>query len=261
MTSSTAWLFDSVDLASFGSITLLDDYLDIAGKRGGNQQIPRKHGTIHVPKFYEETEIAMGIAMKYGNAELLEAAIDSLKTLCSARNEKVLSNTRADGTIRTAMASVEGKLQTQRESHNFARIVITFKLANPFFRGSVLISEEVTVNASPKTLTVDNTGTVEECSPVIVLTGPLVNPVITNPANGCVLTYTGTIASPRVVTISEVSGEFVATNDLGTNVIGSISHSGREALLVLEPGSNALSITADTPTTGKVKVEFYPPYL
>jgi phage-related protein len=261
MTSSTTWLYDSVDLSTFGAITLLDDYLDMASRRGGNQQIPRKHGTIFVPKFYDETEIAMGIAMKYGNAELLEAAIDTLKTMCSSRVERVLSNTRADGSIRTAMAAVEGKLQTKRESHNFARVVITFKLAHPFFRGNVLVDEEVTVDASPVDLIVDNAGTVEECNPTLTLTGPLLNTTITNPANGCVLTYTGTIASPRVVTIGEVNGEFVAITDLGANVIGNISHVGSESLMVLEPGSNTLSITDGTHTTGKVRVQFYPPFL
>lgn len=257
----TTWLFDSVDLSTFGTITLLDDYLDMASKRGGNQTIPRRHGTIFVPKFYDETEIAIGIAMKYGNSELLEAAIDTLKTMCSSRVERVLSNTRADGSVRTAMAEVEGKLQAKRESHNFARIVITFKLADPFLRGSVLVSEEVTVNASPKILTVVNAGTAEECNPTITLTGPLTDPVITNPVNSVALTYTGTIASPRIVTISEIGGEFAATTDQGTNVIGNIDHTGGESLMRLETGSNPLSISSVAPTTGKVKVEFYPPYL
>lgn len=257
----TTWTFDSVDLSTFGSITLLDDYLDIAGKRGGNQTIPQRHGTIFVPKFYDETELAVGIAMKFASATLLEAAMDTLKSLCSPRAQKFLSNIRADGSVRTAMASVEGKLQTQRESHNFARVVITFKLADPFFRGSVAVAEEVTVDANPKALDITNTGTVEECTPVITLTGPLQNTVITNPANGCVLTYTGTIASPRIVTIQQVDGEMLATTDLGANVIGSVDHSGSESFMVIEKGINHISIADATHTTGKVGITFYPPFL
>jgi phage-related protein len=257
----TTWLFDSVDLSTFGTITLLDDYLDQASKRGGNQEIPFKHGSIFVPKFYGETEIAIGIAIKRSASALLEEAIDDLKSLCSGRNQKVLSNTRADGSIRTAMASVEGKLQTKRESYKFARVVVTFKLADPFFRGSVLVSGEVTVDASPKILTISNTGTVEECSPIVTLTGPLSNTVMTNPANGCMLTYTGTIASPRIVTIREINGEIVATTDLGVSVVGNIDHEGSTSFMVIEKGSNPISIVDATHTTGKAKIEFYPPYL
>lgn len=258
---TTSWSFDDVDLSTFGKITLLDDYLDQAAKRGGNQVVPFRHGTVFVPKFYDETEIVVGIAMKYGNAELLEQAIDDLKTLCSSRSEKVLSNTRADGSVRTAMASVEGKLQAKRESYNFARVVITFKLADPFFRGETQTSETLTVDVSPKAWTVTNAGTVEECNPTIVMTGPLDTPVITNSNNGCVFTYGAAIASPRVVTVSLVDGEIVATDDLGANKIANVEHEGSESLLVLEPGDNVLSVTDDLHTTGTIQIKFYPPYL
>lgn len=257
----TTWSFDSVDLSTFGSITLLDDYLDIASKRGGNQTIPQKHGTIFVPKFYEETEIAIGIAMKFASATLLEAALDTLKSLCSPRVQKVLSNTRADGSVRTAMASVEGKLQAKRESHNFARVVVTFKLAEPFFRGSVAVEEEIVMDSSPKVLVVANTGTVEECNPIITLTGPLQDVMIANAENSCSLTYTGTIASPRIVTIQQVDGEILATTDLGANVISNVDHTGSESFLLLEKGDNTLLISDSTHTTGKVGITFYPPFL
>lgn len=257
----TTWTYDGVDLSSFGSITLLDDYLDVARKRGGNQTISKKHGTIFVPKYFDEREIAIGIAMKYGTAELLESAFDTLKALVSKRTQKVLSNTRADLSVRTALATIEGQIQAKRESYNFARVVLTFKIAEPFFRSETLVDEDVVVDASPKTLAVDNIGTVEETNPTIILTGPLSNVTITNTENNVSLTYTGAIASPRVVTIRQVDGEYIATDDLGANVIGNISHEGSDAFMVLEPGNNDLSIVDATHTTGEVQITFYPPYL
>lgn len=257
----TTWTYNGTDLSTFGAITLLNDYLDIAGKRGGNQTIPKMHGQIFIPKYYDETEIAIGIAIKTSSATLLEATFDTLKGLCSGRAQKVLSNTRADGTVRTALASIEGKIQVARESYNFARIVITFKLASPFFRGATLTNTSVVVNTSPKALTVVNAGTVEETAPNIILTGPLSGTVITNSTNGVVLTYGGTIASPRVVTISQLNGEYIATDDLGANVIGNVSHAGGESFMILEPGNNSISITDATHTTGSVAFTFYPPYL
>lgn len=257
----TTWTYDGVDLSTFGSITMLDDYLDLASRRGGNQTISNRHGTIHVPKFYDETEIAFGIAMNYGSAALLEQAFDDLKKLLSSRGEKILANTRADASVRTALASCEGKIQPKRESYKFARVVVIFKLAQPFFFSSVLTEEDVVVDASPKTLVVDNEGTVEKCNPTITLTGPLLNPSILNTTNGVRVTYTGTIASPRVVTIQEANKEIVATDDLGANVIGNLTHEGSEAYMVLEPGTNSLEIEDDTHTTGGVGVAFYAPYL
>lgn len=257
----TSWSFDGTDLSTFGVITLLDDYLDVANKRGGNQTIPKKHGTIFVEKFYDETEIAIGIAMKYANAADLEAGFDSLKILCAGRGQKVLSNTRADGSVRTVLASLEGKLQVSRESYNFARVVLTFKLSDPFFRGQTLVEASVLVDASPVELIVTNPGTAEECNPEIVLTGPLSHTVITNNTTGVILSYVSNIDAPRVVTVSQVDGELVAFDDLGNNVIQHLSHQGSESFMVFNPGDNTLEIADDVATSGTVAFSFYPPYL
>jgi len=87
------------------------------------------------------------------------------------------------------------------------------------------------------------------------------NAAITNISSARIDFFTGTIASPRVVTISTSNGQYVATNDLGTNVIGNITHSGSPALMVFDTGDNTLSIADDTHTTGTVKVSFNAPYL
>jgi hypothetical protein len=142
-------------------------------------------------------------------------------------------------------------------------VVVEFVMPRPYFRLSTAIADNTTtINTSPKAMTVTNPGTIEERDPTITLTGPLLNTVITNSTVGISLTYTGTIASPRVVTISTNSyGEYVATNDLGTNVIGNVTHNGAAALMVLNPGDNTMSITDGTATTGTVKIAFNAPYL
>lgn len=259
---TTTWTYDGVDLATFGVITMNDDYLDVPDLRGENQTISNRHGNIYVPKFYSERSFQFGMAIRKDTAVLLEQAIDDLNILFSGRSEKLLTNTRADGSVRSILAKVDGKLQTKRESYKFLRAVINFKSAQPFFRGASYIADNTTViNASPKAMSVDNTGTVEECDPIIVLTGPLSNTVILNNENGVSLTYTGTIASPRIVTIQTVDGEYVATDDLGANKIANISHSGSESLMRLEKDVNSITVTDDTHTTGSVKIYFYPPFL
>jgi hypothetical protein len=86
--------------------------------------------------------------------------------------------------------------------------------------------------------------------------------VITNNTTGSVLSYNAAIASPRVVTISQNAyGEYIAVDDLNTNVIQNVTHSGTPEFMRLNPGNNSLSITSDVATTGTVKMSFYAPYL
>lgn len=257
----TTWTFDGTDLSTFGQITELNDYLDTTEKRGGDQTVPNIHGAIFVEKFFGEGELSFGIAILKDNATLLETAFDDLKKLLSSRTQKYLVNTRADSSTRRVLACHEGKMQVKRESYKFARVAITFKLSEPFFRATTQTVVSDVIDADPFSLDVTNPGTVEECNPVIELTGPLEDTVITNTTNGVVLTYTGSIPSPRVVTLQKVGHEYIATDDLGANMIANFSHQGREAFMVLDPGLNELSIADDVATTGEVQISFYAPYL
>lgn len=259
----TSWTFGGTGLSSFGKVTLLNDYLDLAPRRGENQTVPFRHGRRFVPKYYDERTLVFGIAVIGATAAALETAIDNMKKLFAVKTEQVLAQTMEDTTVRNAYATVNRKLEVQRRSNLIALTTVEFVLSNPIFRLSTAIADNTTtINANPKAMTVTNPGTIEERDATIILTGPLSNTVITNSTNGCTLTYTGTIASPRVVTISTAAtGEYVATNDLGTNVIGNITHSGASALMVFNTGNNSLSIADDTHTTGTVKVSFYAPFL
>jgi tail protein len=256
------WSFGGTALTTYGKVTLINDYLDIPERRGENQLIPFRHGKIFVPKYYDERKMVFGIAIQAASALALESTIDALKAKIAPRTEQTLSNIREDGTIRTVPASVETPMQIERYGSNKALLTIEFSLAFPLFRLSTAITDNTTtINANPKAMTVTNPGTIEERDATIIMTGPLSNTVMTNSINGCILTYTGTIASPRVVTIQTVNGEYVATTDLGVSVIGNITHAGAAALMVFDVGSNPLSIADGTHTTGTVKVSFNAPYL
>lgn len=259
----TSWTFGGTALSSFGKVTLLNDYLDIATRRGENQTIPFRHGRRFVQKYYDERILVFGIHVIGATATALEASIDTMKGLFGVKTEQVLAQTMEDATVRNAYATVNRRMEVQRRSNLIASTTVEFLLSSPLFRLSTAIADNTTtINASPKAMTVTNPGTIEERDATIILTGPLSNTVITNSTNGCVLTYTGTIASPRVVTISTAAtGEYVATDDLGANKITNITHSGASALMVFDKGANSLSITDGTATTGTVKVTFYAPFL
>lgn len=256
----TSWTFGSTALSDIGTIQLINDYLDIPEKRGENIIIPFRHGSIITPKYYSERKLTFGMTVVGTSMTNLESKIDTLKT--AVQGVKTLTQTMNDATTRTATAEVNRSLMIQRLSPTIARITIEFSLPKAVLRGSAIANNETTINASPKAMSVVNTGTVEERDANIILTGPLSNVTITNSTNGNTLTYTGTIASPRVVTISTSStGQFVATTDLGVNVIGNVTHTGASAMMVFDVGTNTLSVVSGTTTTGKVKVTFNAPYL
>ncbi len=259
----TTWTYGGTALTSFGKVTLINDYLDTAQRRGDNQLVPFRHGNVYVEKYYGERSLTFGMVITAATATALETTFDNMRKLFAVRTEQVLAQTMEDATVRNIYATVNSPMQVQRITSTIARVVVEFVAAKPFFRLSTAIADNTTtIDADPKAMVVANPGTIEERDATIILTGPLSNTVITNSTNGCTLTYTGTIASPRVVTIStSATGEYVATTDLGASVIGNITHTGASALMVFNTGNNTLSIADDTATTGTVKVTFNAPYL
>jgi hypothetical protein len=259
----TSWSFGGTALSTFGKVKLINDYLDVAARRGGNQVIPFRHGTAFSAKYYDERKIDIGIAMYSTSAQSLEASFDSLKNLISPRTEGTLSVTLEDSSTRTALASVDNVLNAERKSATQANVVIEFILCRPFFRGSSLIADNTTtINTSPKAMTVINTGTIEERDPIITMVGPLANTVISNTTTNVSMTYGGTISAGGTVVIQTDSfGQYTALLGGSTNVIGNITHNGAAALMVLAAGTNTLSVTDSTATTGTIKISFYPPYL
>ena len=256
----TSFTYNGTDLSTLGKVTKVN-YLDTPQRRGSNQTIPFQHGTAFSAKYYDERHITLGLVIQGTTAQDLEETLDTIKALVSPRAEKVLQMTMENGDVRTANASVDATFQTERNSALIARVVLDFTLSRPFWRGDATVNESVTVNTSPKTLLVTNTGTLEERNPVITLTGPLQNTVLSN-ANGVSMTYTGTISGGDVVVITTNSwGEYTATENGITNVIGNLSHNGSAAYMVLDVGLNTITITDSTATTGEVQIEFDPPYL
>lgn len=260
----TTWSFAGTTLTTYGKITVLDDYLDLPERRGNNQAVPYKHGTVFTEKFYDERTITMGIAMEAASGSALETNFDNLRARLSGRTQGSLIMTREDSTVRYAMASVNKSIQVTRKSATVALAVVEFELSYPFFRLSTAIADNTTtINSSPKAMTVTNPGTVEERDPTIVITGPFSSMTITNSTNGVALTYTGAIGAGATVTIGTLNGEYFATLSTGSaNVIGNVTHSGSAALMVFDVGANTLAITsAGGDNTGTVRVNFNAPFI
>lgn len=257
---STTWTFGGSALTSFGRVTLMDDYLDTAERRGENQVLPFRHGKKFVEKYYEERRIIFGLAINVATATLLESTLDNLKKLASTRAQQTLSQTMEDASVRTISATIDTPLQINRLSNTFAKAVLEFSCPTPYYRSNTQTNGTITMSAGTVGGTIVNSGTIEEIDPTITLVGPLNNTVITNSTNGYSLSYAGSIGGTVVIQTNGTTGEYTAT--AGTsNVIGNITHSPGAALMLLNAGSNIFSITNAGGTTGQVRFAFYPPYL
>jgi hypothetical protein len=257
----SSWNFRGTALDDLGIVTQVSDSLMMPARRGDNVLIPFLDGRVFVEKQFDQRPMMLGLEIVEDTRTALESKMDVVKALFGKRSLGTLTQTLEDLSVRSCQAEYAGDLNLTPVSPLCVRMVLEFMMPDPFFRGVVLFSDTTVIDASPKAYTITNDGTADERNPTIVLTGPLSNTVITNVTNGCVLTYTGTIASPRVVTIRKIGIDYVATDDLGTNVIGNVAHEPYAAFFVVDAGDNDLSVVDGTHTTGSVKVEFYPPYL
>lgn len=259
----SSWSFRGTSLDTLGIVTLVSDSFKLPGKRGGNILIPHRDGRWFVKKNFEQRTMTLGLEVVEESVEALEDAIDTVKALFGGRDLGTLQETLEGGSVRTAEAECTADLSPSRISPISVRMVLEFTMPDPFFYSSTLTTDTHTIDASPKTYTITNPGTIDKVDPKIVLTGPLSGTEITNTTNGVKVKYNAAITAGHYVTIDVDSetGEYTAVDDLGANVIGAITHEGDVALFVLEAGANSLSVTDGTHTTGTVKIEFYAPYL
>ena len=256
--------FGGTALSDLGRVTVLNDYLDIAQRRGENITIPLRHGSTFVQKYYDERVISVGIAINTASATALEARLDTIKRLMSVRTQQTLSMTMEDATVRTTLATIDSPFQIDRKKNSLALAMFDFRLTTPYFRSSVQTNGTITMSLGTVAGNVVNPGSFEETDPTITLIGPLNSPAITNTTNGYTLNYSGTIAG--TVVIATTAGEYTATSNGTASVIGNVAHSGGAALMVFNSGgatngTNAMSIVNTGGTTGKVIFSFNAPYL
>lgn len=257
---ATTWKYDSTSLSTYGKVWMVDGYPGMPPKRGNDYTLPFQHGAVATAKYYASRVITFGIVIQESTPALFQAQLEALQTLLSPRAVQPLEVTTESGSIRTAQATLDGELTVDYITDRRAKVIFGLTLADPFFYAGSLTSNTTTIDATPKTYSVSNPGTVEARKITITLEGPLEDPTIT--ANGVSLTYTGALIGGDTVVIDTTDPyNYTAIKNGTDNVIGAISNSGSSALMVLEAGSNSISVTSVSPTTGTVSIDFYAPFL
>lgn len=238
--------------------------LSVPPSRGSDFLTMGTTGQLWVRKIADSRRIGLELLLTgVYRPDSISAYLDSLAVLFADRSQGQLVHYHPDGSIRTALAEVADWSPADSKSNIGALYVgiADFLLTDPwFYTPAVVVTGSIPTSGS--TLAVANPGTAYPCGPQGTLTldllGPVVDPVITNAANGVSVTVNVTVASGKHLIID--CAKWTALND-GVNAIGSVQHSGALPFMVLQPGSNVLTVTG-TGITGAtaLTVTFTPPY-
>lgn len=268
------WLFvpkgrTAIDFATMGIAAVkrtgMNDHPALRGNdapwagRPGEQQLGKLAGSRVVPL----TLMVMprnpdGSEPGTTDAIATRTRLDSLQTGLALRTQGQLIEVMPDGTARAAWAEVVSVAEVDNEVRPvLIGLVVSFKLADPWFYGNLVVTGPTTISASPTVITVTNAGSVATDRPILELFGPLTNPVVFNRANSVSFRYDGAIASGQMLLVD--AGSYQALLG-GASVVGALTHFGANAFMRLEPGTNDLEVSTDV-TGGSVKVRHFPPYV
>ncbi len=207
----------------------------------------------------------------YDQQGVLSNVYNTLQELTQAfgiHTQGTLTHYRPDGTIVSASAQINSWTSPRTDNGPFQPVqqtpqgiwyvaVAPFNLADPYFYGATVTTGPTDISSGSAVQTVTNSGTVRGWKPVFTIAGPATSPKITNAANGWTLQVLVTVPSGQSLVVD--CGAWTALLN-GTSVIGSVIHSGGFPFLMLEPGSNPLTVTGGS-TGATFTTQFASPYL
>lgn len=242
--------------------------------KGENVEIPYRRGRRWEPKAEDEKvetwtmwvvgADADGMVPPEGARAQFNANLLALKRLFGVRHRQLalVKKLRFPDGLRefSALGEVTGAIEpTVGAAGTRAVFSVDMTLADPFWYG-----EEVTETIAPMTATtVENPGTAAARDLAIRLIGPLTNPRILRSTDPEIqVRYQGLIASGSYVDLDV--GNYLATDDLGNNVVGRVSHAGSLTWMELLPGENDITLDSWTslssPGAGSAQIVYRPPY-
>lgn len=250
------WTFDGTDLSSYAyMVRAMDGAEDLPDLRGDDVAVPNLPGRRWASKLPDRKRFALILHVTPMNASggLTEASqarqaqvnLDALRTLFARPGPRSLIHVLPDGTSRTAQAEVVRfqAITPQAGRHAWAGVV-DFQLADPYFYGADVVDSARSIAASPTNFNLVHPGTVRTNDVVLDFTGPISNPRVLQVTTGIYVECLVTVGAGLHLIID--CAKFTALND-GVQAIGSIRHSGDFRWLIIEPGTNALRVTATSP--------------
>jgi hypothetical protein len=206
------------------------------------------YGTARVPRDGREVTIS-GVFVS-SSMTALDTLLDTWRAVVGTRG--LLTVTLASAATRTRYARLTAlDLEIEPGPARMQRFSMTYRLEGDIWLGTAHVGtgdDLVTLNTSPKVMTINNAGNAPVYNAVLTLTAGAANitaVTIANAATGYVssVTYTGTVTAGQALVLD--AGAWTVKNN-GVDAYAGITYGATHAvdgLLVLGPGNNSITIT------------------
>lgn len=266
---AVAWAIDGTLLATYATkIQVVGEGVSgVPPLRGSDRQYAFKGGAAHRARTPDSRSITLGFWVSGRGATYADRVSDFAARITAIRaliwkggDQFTLSKTWTDP-AGTHTASAEGivvdgvPLQVKRSAHQ-AQCTIDVHLADPWFYGAGI---PVTIPVGVPTM-INHFGDDTTWRTVIAFVGQLSNPQLANstPAPDVTVKLGTAVASGDSVLVD--CDETTVTRDSDSaNLIGALQHSGSRQWFGLAPGTNTVTLTADS-GAGHAIVTYKPLY-
>jgi hypothetical protein len=259
------WTYDGVSLNSLAyNVRLTGAPINVPVRRGENLEIPGLTGRRYMPKFHDQrlVTLAMFVTDRHpltgqpGGEAQMQANLDTLRSLFARPGERTLTHSW-NGETRVAQAEVVDLVEFQpRGANNLYAFSVDFLLAWPWWESvNTIIVQESGITSLPHMVSVNYGGTARaEKMTILVhlLDGTTINHL--RISNGSVYVEYAAIRSINDEDGADITidtEKWLATwqqygPTLTDNISSQIEHDGDLRWMVLEPGLNELTLSADS---------------
>jgi hypothetical protein len=230
------------------------DGLVDADVRDTREPVPQGHGEHSFDSWYGGRTIVLSGYIRAHTIHKLRDMQEALKAQFVTLNEqplrivspyKTVPHHSLEGIMEAPSVEILCKksqpVQMRESQTNFKfnrDFLITLRASNPAYFSSYTKTSSVTSGSSPHQFALTNIGNYAT-GPVINLVGPMTNPVLSNAANGEVITITGVIGAGQTWTLDIENRRFF--DQTGANKFSTFNIASD--WLRLEPGDNDLTVT------------------
>lgn len=219
------------------------DGLDDADVRDAREQNPGFHGETAFDSYYGGRTITLGGLIRAQSLFKMRDMETAMRQAFSDLKEHPLIIRSGSVDLDVFILCKKYQKLVIKEAQTDFRHARVFQVAlrasNPFFLSYTEQYAPLTMNVSPKSVTITNTGNYD-ASPRIRLIGPMTNPQIVNITTGKQMTINGTIASGHTLEI-DVRRRTVL-DDLGANRFDMMDVTSDWVRLI--PGTNGIQLTS-----------------
>lgn len=202
----------------------------VPAKRGGNIEIPGRDGALHVPgKLYGPATVVLPLWVRGTNPDgtvpsdtaarlTFHQRVRDLTALLTVGEIVSVIHTLSDGTSRSIMGEVTDVLDftiTGADRATLGLVTAGLTCADPFWTDLAATTADFTVTTGTTTSLAGFAAATARMSDLVVTFFPSSNPVLTQPATGAFLGYSGIIPAAQRLVVDTTAWTVTGTIDAG----------------------------------------------